>query len=84
MDERRLAAALRVVFQRCFPPHDRSERRPARRGDCNAAAAAACTAYEALAERLPQAAIRTACDTFGRYTVAIADEKWLRQNSTTF
>lgn len=85
VDERRLAAALREVFQRCFPPpQDRSERRSARRGDWNANATAACTAYEALAERLPQAAIRTVCDTFGRYQVAKADEKWLRLNSTTF
>lgn len=86
VDERRLAAALREVFQRCFPPaQDRSERRPARRrADCDASATATCAAHEALAERLPQAAIRTACDTFGRYSVAKAEDKWLRQNSTTF
>jgi cation transport regulator ChaB len=85
VDERRLAAALREVFQRCFPPaQDKYERRPSRRGDCNSNATAACTAHEALAERLPQPAVRTACDTFGRYQVAKADEKWLRLNSTTF
>ncbi|KAG8470394.1 hypothetical protein KFE25_008815 [Diacronema lutheri] len=101
IDERRLAAALREAVHRCFPPGaQQADRWPARprlrkqkQGVAAAAASADATPHElevaerdALAELLSKPAVRTTCDTFGRYGVSkgATEERWLRHVTTTF
>lgn len=87
VDERRLAAALREAYHRCFPPSPatvaRRPRKPPR--DAEADDGDQPDERDALAELLSRPAVRTACDTFGRYHVGkLSEEKWLRCHTTTF
>jgi hypothetical protein len=83
VDERRLAAALRDAYQRCFPPgKDAHQRQPRRRAKAAEAARESqqeliLAERDMLADRLSQAAVRTSC-------VARVEQKWLRHHATTF
>jgi len=85
VDEKRLAAALREAYQRCFPPGKDAHLRQPRRGAKGKAAGAKGESQhelmlaerDMLAERLAQGAVRTTC-------VAKVEHKWLRHHATTF
>jgi hypothetical protein len=92
VDERRLSAALREAYQRCFPPvaqGARDRRAGGRRRKPSKIASSDVDesereARDAFAERLSHGAVRTACDTFGRYHVEKSAPTYLRFVATKF